>query len=405
MMDTGLHPVPLNETQTAFFSEMPLANGSDIAAGAAGRQARPLKVVVDYLGALALLNMFYIGGAQVLDIAGSTTLFLGLALNAAMFLAVSLWAIVNHLKQSRNSDFEPKAAQATGHATGDVKMAVITTPPRVEPRLPVTTRPGSSGVRIICVSNQKGGVGKTTTTINLATAFAAAGKRILVIDLDSQGNASTGFGIRRSDRKNSAYQLLTGGLSLTESISKTSVPGISIVPSTVDLASADVELATVPRRALRLKDAIAHGTVANDFDYILIDCPPALGVLTLNAMAASDAIIVPLQCEFFALEGLATLLKTIERVQATFNPDLRIEGIVLTMYDKRNNLSADVANDVRDFMGDKVFKTVIPRNVRLSEAPSHGMPALLYDEGCPGSQAYIRLAQELMQQEAAAIAA
>lgn len=404
MMDTDPHPIPLNETQAAFFSDMPLANGSDIAASAAGRQARPLKVVVDYLGAIALFNIFYIGGAQMLGIAGSTALFLGLALNAAMLLAVSLWAIADHLKRSRNSDFEPTGAQATEHATGDVKMAVIT-PPRVKPRPPATPQPGSPGVRIICVSNQKGGVGKTTTTINLATAFAAVGKRVLVIDLDSQGNASTGFGIRRSERKNSAYQLLTGGRSLTEAISRTSVPGVSIVPSTVDLASADVELATVPRRALRLKDAIAHGTAASDFDYILIDCPPALGVLTLNAMAASDAIIVPLQCEFFALEGLATLLKTIERVQATFNPDLRIEGIVLTMYDKRNNLSADVANDVREFMGDKVFETVIPRNVRLSEAPSHGMPALLYDERCPGSQAYIRLARELLQQEAAAIAA
>ncbi len=251
--------------------------------------------------------------------------------------------------------------------------------------------------RTIAVANQKGGVGKTTTAINLATALAAIRRTVLLVDLDPQGNASTGLGIDRQSRERTAYDVLLGEAGVSDCISQTNIPGLSVLPSTVDLAGAELELVAEEGRSHRLSEGLQ--AARGDFDYILIDCPPSLGLLTLNALVAADTILVPLQCEFFALEGLSMLLRTVERVRASFNPDLDIEGVVLTMYDRRNRLSSAVEDDVRDFMGDKVFKTVIPRNVRLSEAPSHGLPALVYDMKCRGSQAYIKLAKELLKRE------
>ncbi len=255
--------------------------------------------------------------------------------------------------------------------------------------------------RILVVANQKGGVGKTTTAINLGTALAAVGAPTLVVDIDPQGNASTGLGILHTQRKLTTYDVLMGGATIAEAVTPTKIPGLSIVPSTVDLSGAELELIELPRRNYRLKDAFAdfQKGPGQRFSYVLIDCPPSLTLLTVNAMAAADAVVVPLQCEFFALEGLSQLLKTIERVRANLNPLLEIQGIVLTMFDKRNKLSDQVAADVRAHMGDKVYKTVIPRNVRISEAPSHGLPALIYDLRCPGSQAYIKLAGEMIQRE------
>ena len=259
----------------------------------------------------------------------------------------------------------------------------------------------SKGPRVLVVANQKGGVGKTTTAINLGTALAAVGAPTLVLDLDPQGNASTGLGITRPERKVTTYDVLMGEAAIADAIMATRIPGLSLVPSTVDLSGAELELIDVPRRNFLLKDALAElaKTAAGKFSYVLIDCPPSLTLLTVNAMVAADAVVVPLQCEFFALEGLSQLLKTIELVRANLNPTLEIQGIILTMFDKRNRLSDQVAADVRANMGDKVYKTVIPRNVRISEAPSHGLPALVYDLRCPGSQAYIKLAGELIQRE------
>lgn len=260
--------------------------------------------------------------------------------------------------------------------------------------------------RTLVVANQKGGVGKTTTAINLGTALAAVGQPTLVVDLDPQGNASTGLGIGRAERKLTSYDVLMGDVSIAEALMPTRIPGLSLVPSTIDLSGAELELIGLERRNLQLKDALARfaaeepGRVA----YILIDCPPSLTLLTINAMVAADAVMVPLQCEFFALEGLTQLLKTIERVRQSLNPALEIQGIVLTMFDKRNRLSDQVAADVRKHMGEKVYNTIIPRNVRISEAPSHGLPALVYDLRCPGSQAYIKLAGELIQRERAVAA-
>ena len=254
--------------------------------------------------------------------------------------------------------------------------------------------------RVLVVANQKGGVGKTTTAINLGTALAAVGEPTLVIDIDPQGNASTGLGIEHPARRITTYDVLMGEAKLRDAILPTRIPKLSIVSSTVDLSGAELELIDLPRRNFRLKDSIEEYAQAGaEFAYVLIDCPPSLSLLTVNAMAAADAVIVPLQCEFFALEGLSQLLKTIERVRANLNPVLEIQGIVLTMADKRNRLSDQVADDVRKHMGDKVYRTMIPRNVRLSEAPSHGLPALVYDLRCPGSQAYIKLAGELIQRE------
>ena len=251
--------------------------------------------------------------------------------------------------------------------------------------------------RIFSVANQKGGVGKTTTTVNLATSLAAVGKKTLIIDLDPQGNASTGLGIEHAARENGAYEILFGECTLAEAAHQTKVPKLSIITSTVDLAGAEIELIEAEDREARLKKAIKNSGL--EFDYILFDCPPSLNLLTLNALVASDGVIVPLQCEFYALEGISHLVKTVERVRNSFNPDLALQGIVLTMYDKRNNLSFQVEHDVRDHFGDVVYDTVIPRNVRVSEAPSFGLPAIVYDMTCSGSQAYLRLAKELLRRE------
>jgi len=261
--------------------------------------------------------------------------------------------------------------------------------------------------RVLVVANQKGGVGKTTTAINLGTALAAVGEPTLLIDLDPQGNASTGLGVPRPERRLTTYDVLMGQASVGDAVMSTRIPRLSLIPSTVDLSGAELEMIEMERRNFRLRDALEEYSVhgSSQFSYVLIDCPPSLTLLTVNAMAAADAVVVPLQCEFFALEGLSQLLKTIDLVRANLNPKLEIQGIVLTMFDKRNKLSDLVAADVRENMGDKVYRTVIPRNVRISEAPSHGLPALVYDLRCPGAQAYIKLAGELIQREKLRVAA
>ncbi len=263
--------------------------------------------------------------------------------------------------------------------------------------------------RILTIANQKGGVGKTTTAINLATALAAIGERVLIVDLDPQGNASTGLGISRDDREVSSYDLMVGGAGVASASVMTSVPNVAIIPSTLDLLGVELTIAQQQDRAFKLRDAFR---AMGDFriedkpvSYILIDCPPSLNLLTINALVAADAVLVPLQCEFFALEGLSQLLQTIEQIRSTLNPRLSIQGVVMTMYDKRNNLSEQVLADVRSEMGSLVYDTVIPRNVRLSEAPSYGKPALLYDLKCAGSQAYLRLATEVIRRERQLVAA
>jgi chromosome partitioning protein len=262
--------------------------------------------------------------------------------------------------------------------------------------------------RVLAIANQKGGVGKTTTAINLGTALAAIGEHVLIIDLDPQGNASTGLGIDRRSRQHSTYDVMTGEARLHDSILSTAVPRLDIASSTMDLSGLELEIGQERDRAFRLRTALTHLNGADgkqDYSYVLVDCPPSLNLLTVNAMAAANAILVPLQCEFFALEGLSQLLKTVEQVRTTLNPDLTIHGIVLTMYDARNNLSGQVVADVREFMGPKVYETVIPRNVRVSEAPSYGKPVLVYDLKCSGSEAYLRLATEIIQREKELVAA
>jgi chromosome partitioning protein len=245
----------------------------------------------------------------------------------------------------------------------------------------------------VAIANQKGGVGKTTTAINIATAMAAIGWKVLLLDLDPQGNASTGIGIGTDQRERSSYDLLVDQLPLSACVTPTKIPGLDIVPATVDLSGAEVELVSVDNRTERLRTALSGHT---GYDIAFIDCPPSLGLLTLNALCAADTLLVPLQCEFFALEGLSQLLQTVERVQQRFNPDLGIVGIALTMFDRRNRLTDQVSDDVRSCLGNLVFEAVIPRNVRLSEAPSHGLPALIYDHNCTGSRAYMALARELI---------
>lgn len=264
--------------------------------------------------------------------------------------------------------------------------------------------------RVIAVANQKGGVGKTTTTINLGTALAAVGESVLVVDLDPQGNASTGLGIPRNSRDFSAYEVLIGAAPLHQAVQASSVPGLWVLPATADLSGAEMELIDMHRRNYRLRDSLQdslrNGSAEKArFTYVLVDCPPSLSLLTINALTAADSLLVPLQCEFFALEGLSHLLNTVELVRETLNPVLEIQGVVLTMFDSRNNLSDQVAHDVRGFLGDKVYDTVIPRNVKVSEAPSYGKPVLIYDMHCAGSRAYMKLAGEILRQERSAQAA
>ena len=268
--------------------------------------------------------------------------------------------------------------------------------PDRSPRMQIAKPP-----RVLAVANQKGGVGKTTTAINLGTALAAIGEDVLIVDLDPQGNASTGLGIDRRNRRHSTYDVLTGEATLRDAIVATAVPRLHLAPSTMDLSGLELEIGQARDRPFRLRSALSPLNASGEtkFNYVLVDCPPSLNLLTINAMAAANAILVPLQCEFFALEGLSQLLKTVELVREQLNPGLTIHGIVLTMYDARNNLSGQVVADVREFMGSKVYDTIIPRNVRVSEAPSYGKPVLVYDLKCSGSEAYLRLATEIIQRE------
>lgn len=268
--------------------------------------------------------------------------------------------------------------------------------PQANVPVPVSSAPVT---RYISISNQKGGVGKTTTTVNLATALAAVGKRVLVVDLDPQGNASTGFGVDRANRVNGTYEVLFGECDIDQAATATKVPNLFVVPASIHLSGAEIELVGANKRESRLKLALSKRH--DHYDYVFFDCPPSLNLLTLNAFVASDAVLVPLQCEFYALEGLSFLVKTIERVKSSFNDKLELMGVVLTMYDKRNNLANQVADNVRGFFGDKVYDTAIPRNVRISEAPSFGLPAIVYDMNCSGSQAYIQLAKEMLKREKA----
>ena len=253
--------------------------------------------------------------------------------------------------------------------------------------------------RVLAVANQKGGVGKTTTAINIGAALAAIGKRVLLLDSDPQGNASTGLGVSLPMRRKTLYDVLMEDLPALEAVTKTALPGLDLLPADPDLSGVEVEIGQTPRRSYRLRDALAPIRAGAVYDYVLIDCPPALSLLTVNAMTAADAVLVPMQCEFFALEGLTQLMRTIDLVRGSLNPALEIQGLVLTMFDRRNSLSAQVERDVRDHFGAKVYATVIPRNVRVSEAPSFGKPALIYDLKCAGSQAYLRLARELVGRE------
>ncbi len=319
------------------------------------------------------------------------------------------------MRKSAKADLRWLASLAPqGDGESESSAETVGTIP-AEPGVTVVTAPDPGAVaftrseqalppRVLAIANQKGGVGKTTTAINLGTALAAIGERVLVIDLDPQGNASTGLGIDRRNRRCSTYDVLIGDASLRDAVVATAVPRLSIAPSTMDLSGLELEIGQARDRAYRLRSAIAainagKSIGTGDFTYLLVDCPPSLNLITVNAMAAAHAILVPLQCEFFALEGLSQLLKTVEQVKSTLNPGLTIHGVVLTMYDARINLSGQVVADVREFMGAKVYDTIIPRNVRVSEAPSYGKPVLVYDLKCVGSEAYLRLAAEIIQRE------
>ena len=353
--------------------------------------------------ALAPLHQL-IGFAEPLVGKGAKALFLkGQDVEAELTEATKYWNIEPQLHSSRTGGhgwiveldrIERRNQAATGHWGTNVIDEVYQ-----EDRAPAA----AGHPRILSLANQKGGVGKTTTAINLGTALAAIGERVLIVDLDPQGNASTGLGIDRRNRNCSTYDVLIGEAPLREAVVVTAVPRLHIAASTMDLSGLELELGTTPGRAFRLRDAIAalnnDAAPGADYTYVLIDCPPSLNLLTVNAMAASDAILVPLQCEFFALEGLSQLLQTVEQVRSTLNPNLSIHGIVLTMFDSRNNLSNQVVADVRQFMGAKVYNTMIPRNVRISEAPSYGKPVLVYDLKCVGSDAYLKLATEVIQRE------
>ena len=299
------------------------------------------------------------------------------------------------VEDSAEEPFAEFEAEPQAESKAEPHAQVVVLAERAEPAGPA---------RVLAVANQKGGVGKTTTAINLGTALAAIGERVLVIDLDPQGNASTGLGIDRRNRRVSTYDVMTGDAPLRDAIVATAVPRLALAPSTMDLSGLELEIGQSRDRAFRLRSALAplnsgQFVGAGDFTYVLVDCPPSLNLLTVNAMAAAHAILVPLQCEFFALEGLSQLLQTVEQVKTTLNPDLTIHGVVLTMFDARNNLSNQVVADVREFMGRKVYDTIIPRNVRVSEAPSYGKPVLVYDLKCVGSEAYLRLASEIIQRE------
>jgi len=264
------------------------------------------------------------------------------------------------------------------------------------------TRPavaGASRARVLVIATQKGGVGQTTTAINLGTALAAVGEKVLLIDSDPQGNASTGLGVGRAKRKTTLYDVLMGEKPAVEAVVPTDLPGLYIIPADPDLSGVELEIGSQSRRSFKLRDALEQIRRDGDFTYVLIDCPPSLNLLTVNAMTAADAVLVPLQCEFFALEGLTQLMRTVELVRGSLNPALEIQGVVLTMYDRRNSLSEQVARDVREHFGQKVYDTVIPRNVRVSEAPSFGKPVLVYDLKCAGSQAYLKLAREVVVRE------
>ncbi|MEQ1789049.1 MAG: AAA family ATPase [Rickettsiales bacterium] len=255
----------------------------------------------------------------------------------------------------------------------------------------------SNSARVIAVVNQKGGVGKTTTTVNLSTALAAVGKKVLIIDFDPQGNASTGLGIPQNSRKITSYELVLDDIDISSSIQKTAIPDLHIIPATIDLSGAEIEMVSLVKREFRLKNALDNNPY--HYDYVLIDCPPSLGLLTLNALVAANTVLIPLQCEFYALEGLSHLVRTVELVKNNLNAELSIQGIVLTMYDRRNKFTEQIENDVRGYFGETVYTSVIPRNIRMSEAPSHGKPALIYDMNCAGSKAYIKLASELLKRE------